>query len=383
MGKIAENKQKIPEDTLINLISPEKVNNFKKRVEAVKKSGKRVGLFGHDNGDPDSFAPLMALKYYFFTLEIEADIFSGGSTGHPMNTTMIKELKIDIRNEILKEDLDKYGFMIMCDGMPNRTSVAQNLKFDIVLDHHENPLIFGENTLLIHDRIGACSTLIYFLMKALKVDLPNDVATALALGISSDTKDFSKKSETTKWDEDAHKELRGIYNYPLFEKIHKWYDLVDGHLAIIGEAYSNRRYIQGKDALVMGVVEVSEGQTAYLSHVVDKAMRTGVKVAIIIANEAGHSIQVKVRENSNLIISNFCKEVFKLNESEVDKASAGGRTGSGGAKIPFTPRELGMWKVLEKETDPEEKRKKKEKYFGIFFDYYVEKIEEYVQKNGI
>src|SRR3989339_840445 len=160
MGKIAENKQKIPEDTLINLISPEKVNNFKKRVEAVKKSGKRVGLFGHDNGDPDSFAPLMALKYYFFTLEIEADIFSGGSTGHPMNTTMIKELKIDI-----------------------------------VLDHHENPLIFGENTLLIHDRIGACSTLIYFLMKALKVDLPNDVATALALGISSDTRIFLKNQK--------------------------------------------------------------------------------------------------------------------------------------------------------------------------------------------
>lgn len=373
-----------PEQTEDLLIGEEKIKQWNKKVDALKKSGKRVAIFGHNNGDPDSFACLMTLQYYFDQLGIEADIFSGGSTGHPMNTTMIKELKLEIKSSFPAENLDKYGLLVVCDSMPHRTLLA-GLVADIVLDHHEDPSIFDNGTLFIHERLGSCSTIIYFLLKELGVEIPEDVATALALGISSDTKDFSSDIETEEWDKIAHKELRGIYDYSLFQKINKWYTITDGHLSLLGEAYANRKYLAGNDVLLMGIVDVSEGQTAYLSHIVDTAMRTGIKVAIIIAFEGGQCVQVKVREKSNLMINDFCKSVFEDDEYESDsnRAFAGGRIGSGGGKIPFTARERGVWESIEKISDENKRRKEKVDFFNLLFHYYMRKIEKYIEKNGI
>lgn len=381
--KVTPQTSKKEEELLISL---EKIKIWNQKIEDLKKSGKRAAVFGHDRGDPDSFACMMALKFYFHSLGIEADIFSGGKSGHPMNSEMVKDLKIEIKNNMAEGGRGKYGLMIMCDAMPCRSTVLKDFNPDIVIDHHENPSVFDKNVLFIHSRIGACSTIIYFLLKHLKIELSETVATALALGISADTKDFSKTIEIEEWDKQAHKELRGIYDYGLFEKIHKWYTLTDAHLGMIAEAYSSRRYLDNSnDVMVMGLVDVSEGQTDYLSHIVDTAMRTSTKIGIIIAIESGKSIQVKVRENSNLMIEVFCKEVFEINEYESDKnkASAGGRIGSGGANIPFTPRERGVWETIEKESDHELKRKKKEDFFNFYFEYYIRKIEKYIQNNGI
>ncbi|MFH0892691.1 MAG: DHH family phosphoesterase [Candidatus Falkowbacteria bacterium] len=368
------------------LLSGQEKKDFENRVKSCP-ADKRIAVITHDKADPDALSAI-ALTQLLEGWGFKSDIFSEGNSSNPMNTTMISKLNIEIRNKkFFIENRDAYGLIILFDtgvshcflGHEDFKELIKKGKLaachpDIIIDHHPLNTI-PKNCLIFKKEVGAAATILYNLFREFSLVPDARIATALALGISADTKDLTLESETTDFDREAHKELRLLYDYPLFEKINKRFDLTVSHLKLLGKAFTQPIY-HDENILILGVGCVSGGQTEFLAHIVDIAMRSDVKLAMIIGIEDFRMFQVKVRKHADLInVNELCKKVFEDPlKTDIGIASAGGRTASGGAQVPLVERER---KIFENATEEE-----REELFLHYFEYYKERLLQHMKELG-
>src|SRR3989339_705639 len=270
----------------IGLLSEQEKRDFENRVKACPPD-KRTAIIVHDKADPDALSAL-ALKQLLEAWGLQSDIISEGNSSNPMNTTMISRLNIEVKNKkFFLKNRDAYGLIILFDtGIGHCFLRDDDIKAitpvvcpDIIIDHH--PLnILPKNCLIIKKEVGAAATILYNLFKGFSLVPDARAATALALGISADTKDLTIESETTDFDREAHRGLRLLYDYPLFEKINKRFDLTISHVKLLGKAFTQPIY-HDENILMLGVGCVSGGQTEFLAYIIDIAIRTDVKLAVI------------------------------------------------------------------------------------------------------
>ena len=365
----------------IGLLSEQEKRDFENRVKACPPD-KRTAIIVHDKADPDALSAL-ALKQLLEAWGLQSDIISEGNSSNPMNTTMISRLNIEVKNKkFFLKNRDAYGLIILFDtGIGHCFLRDDDIKAitpvvcpDIIIDHH--PLnILPKNCLIIKKEVGAAATILYNLFKGFSLVPDARAATALALGISADTKDLTIESETTDFDREAHRGLRLLYDYPLFEKINKRFDLTISHVKLLGKAFTQPIY-HDENILMLGVGCVSGGQTEFLAYIIDIAIRTDVKLAVILGIEDFRMFQIKVRKHADLInVDELCKKVFEDPlKTDIGTASAGGRTASGGAQVPLVERER---KILENASEDE-----REALFMHYFEYYKERLQQHMKELG-
>ncbi len=320
------------------LINDKEKQQFEERINSLPK-GKRIALVTHKNADPDTINSAFALQEFADRRGIKADIFVSSMNKHPQNIAIINHFGIELQDEMFWEkNKNNYGLVIFCDCGINNAAI--NAMPDIVIDHHHENSIC-EGCLVIKKRTGANATIIYYLLKKLGFEFvyPDSLATAMAVAIEIDTKGLSKADEAAEFNFDAEalRELIFLGDYGTFKHLAEHFELTKGFFRALG--LDTEKIFSGCLAFY-GVGYIKDAQQYCIPVIADWLLRVGqAHLAVVIGIIDDQYIKVSIRTDheSNVQISQFCKDVFGVDIK--DKDSSGARGGSGGATILFSARD--------------------------------------------
>jgi nanoRNase/pAp phosphatase (c-di-AMP/oligoRNAs hydrolase) len=175
------------------------------KLVAFARGHRRALVLTHDNPDPDSMAAGVALAWLLETLAgVEAKVAYGGLVGRAENRALIRVLKLPVV-PISRVVFDDYDLICMVDTQPEQGnhSLPRRHFPDVVIDHH--PMRPDSHLAAIADvggPIGATSTVVVEYVRASRLEIPENIATALFYGIKADTRDLGR--QTTPQDVEAY-----------------------------------------------------------------------------------------------------------------------------------------------------------------------------------
>jgi|GEM_PF-1351245 nanoRNase/pAp phosphatase (c-di-AMP/oligoRNAs hydrolase) len=296
------------------------------------ESCNKAAIFTHRCPDPDAIGSMMGMQWLLEkSYGIESDLFYSGEVSHPQNVAMVNLLDPNLRRvdeyaQIHKES--PYSIHILCDTVPVNAGLCDEVTFDIVVDHHrENPSASFQG-LWINLKAGSCSATVYDLIEktGLKFDPDNDIdsklATALMVGISTDTENLMADDAT----EYEFKAWSGLFEYRHpsalksivnFERPKFW---VDSKAEATKKAYIN----EGVAVVGMGIIP-SRHRDMIADMSDDMVTWEGVTTAISFAMVDGDRIEGSVRSSSSTVsVPKLCKDL-----GEAKKGNGGGKLGKG------------------------------------------------------
>ena len=141
----------------------------------------------HNYPDHDAVASAMGLQHLLAQFDVTTHILYEGDIQRDSLKRMIRELAIRIR-PAADHALEAEDMIIIVDGCKGNRNVTDLAGREIaVIDHHN--VVHPEDVpcLDIRPDYGACATIICEYYKTMGVDIPEDVATALMIGINTDT----------------------------------------------------------------------------------------------------------------------------------------------------------------------------------------------------
>ena len=182
-----------------------------RQLLALAKGKKRCLIFIQNNPDPDAIAAAMALaRLLKYRRRMHSTITFDGVVGRAENQAMLRNLKISLA-PIDQVNIKEYDLTAMVDTQPgtgNNAFPAGRVP-DIVIDHH--PLREETKAAPFYDvksNYGATSSILTEFLFAENVRLTKNLASALAYGIKTDTRDLGR--ETSILDIDA---FHYVYNH--------------------------------------------------------------------------------------------------------------------------------------------------------------------------
>lgn len=319
---------------------PDFVPKFLALLEEHK--GKKWVFVNHDNPDPDSISCAFVLMKVVEAFGIEhTEIVYCGDISHPQNRAMINVLNITATKLEIDDVpmLDKERTVyVYVDCVPGNKNVSICMRPVLCFDHHK--ISKKPDCLLLHREVGACATVICQFGAAIKDELgkryplsPDNenvqsMATALALGIKTDTSDFRSEG-TTEDDFRAFKGLSRVLNDTKFQKIVN-YELPPHVLDYETMAWQNKREPCVPN-LITGLGYIPESHSDAIPHIADKFMRLqGVQTVVVYAIVGNNSIRASVRTSSASVdTKGLCDEVF-------GRGNGGAKQGVGGARVQLS-----------------------------------------------
>jgi nanoRNase/pAp phosphatase (c-di-AMP/oligoRNAs hydrolase) len=167
-----------------------------KLLEAVDPS-RPVAIYTHDQPDPDSIASAYALQHLLTKkVEVEPVIAYGGTIGRSMNRAMVDLLGVRLY-PLSQIKIADYGTHCLIDTQPGvgNHSLPPDLPIAIAIDHHPvHPETSAVKFADVRTEYGATSTMMYYYLRAANLDLPTRLATALLIGIKSDTRELEREA---------------------------------------------------------------------------------------------------------------------------------------------------------------------------------------------
>jgi nanoRNase/pAp phosphatase (c-di-AMP/oligoRNAs hydrolase) len=199
-----------PPPPVANLRPKEKVE----RLLELARGKKRALILTHDNPDPDSLAAAVGLTYLLEEKAgLQAKVGYGGIIGRAENIAFVRLLKLPVTHvsQLSPEEFDLWGVVDTQPSVGNH-SLPARFQPHIVVDHH--PLRDESLRAPFADvggDYGATSTMVGEYLRAAKVELGPELATALFYGIKADTQDLGR--ETTAIDVDCY-----LWLFPRIDK---------------------------------------------------------------------------------------------------------------------------------------------------------------------
>lgn len=302
-----------------------------------KNKNKTFWIVTHDNPDPDAIASAFAIKVLLKFLGVSSEIFYHGEIDF-RNSAMQNVLKIPIKHISNKEtdkQIDKFVIFVDC-ASSKQQNVSIDFEPNIAIDHHKT-LPDNPNTLFIHEDIGSCSALITNLIieiektKSNKIFDPDDndkisnLATALSIGIKTDTLDFTQE-QTAEIDHEAYRFLIKLADKDKFKKIVN-YELPPYVFESINVAWENRA--SKNPNFIAGLGFLDESRKGCISYLADLFMRLpGIQTALVYA-VIGDQIICSGRTNSAAF------DEQSLINAVFGQGMGGGKEGMFGAKTEF------------------------------------------------
>lgn len=317
----------------------------KQKVAAVctffqENSGRPFYICCHDNPDPDAISSAMGLMRIAYFLGAEdVTIVYCGEISHPQNRAMSNVLTIPITRWKQVEPA-KDALYVFVDCMsPQQRNMSIPHDPDMVVDHHKGTTPKG--IVAVHDEIGSCATLVTDLMLSIPPNTGEDgqsfecfdpmsegmkeIATALAIGIKTDTIDFRSET-TTDFDFQAYKVLTRFMSDDKFTKIIN-YELPSYMFDYEEIAWRNKK-IESTN-FITGLKFVEPTKSDCIPYLADKFMRlTGIQT-VVVYGIVENAIRASVRTNSaSLDCGDLCSDIF-------GEGNGGAKHGIGGAVVNF------------------------------------------------
>lgn len=151
------------------------------------KKEEYVFLQTHNYPDHDAVASAFAFQHLLKTKGIQSHLIYDGDMQRDSLNQMIHELGIDIK-PYHEYAMTKEHKIIVIDGCKGNKNVTDLIGDELgVIDHHQVDTPEDVPFTDIRSGYGACSTIMYSYFAQYGIDVPQDVATALMIGINMDT----------------------------------------------------------------------------------------------------------------------------------------------------------------------------------------------------
>lgn len=331
---------------MIKPIGNRKVKTHKEKFmeKVADNKDKTWYVCSHDNPDPDSIASVFGIKSILSYLGIDnIHMVYCGEISHPQNRAMINVLDIPIIKWDAEAAEDNAVF-IFVDCSYGQKNISISKKPLIVVDHHKVNTD-NKDILFIHDELGACSTLVLDLTlsitkKKLSEDKEDEysqcfdpeeennksLATALAIGVKTDTLDFLSET-TSNNDIEAFRMLARYLSDVKYSRIIN-YEFPPYVMDYEQIAWANKKS-EFQPNFITGLGYVGESKSDCIPTIADKFMRLqGVQTVVVYAI-VGKSIKASVRTSSaSFDCKTLCDDIF-------GKGNGGAKQGIGGAKVFF------------------------------------------------
>lgn len=283
-----------------------------------------LGVFTHDNPDPDALASAIALEAVADSVGIEAEVCYYGEISHQENRALTNILDIELR-ALTPEDPIEYDAVALVDhsrpGVNSR--LPPDTAVDIVIDHHPTHEHVEARFVDLREEAGATSTLATDYVRRFGVDPEGRLATGLLYGIRADTKEFRR--EVTAADFEAAGYLLPYADTDTIEQIESP-SLTGETLEVVAAAIKNRRVEGSVVAACVGAV----GDRDALSQAADRLLgMEGVAVTMVGGYTDG-TIYVSARATGD-----YGDLGAVLRRAFDDIGSAGGHTDMAGAQVPL------------------------------------------------
>ncbi len=157
--------------------------------------------------DPDAISSAWALKRLLKNKVGGSDIIMVRKTERLDNLAMIRLLHIPLR---FLSDIapDSYTKLAIVDSQPQHLKELEQLKFDIIIDHHPCQTELNVPFQDINPDYGATATMLTEYLKGLQIKPSTYLATALFYGIKTDTHNFTLRGV-----ENDIRAFRYLFNY--------------------------------------------------------------------------------------------------------------------------------------------------------------------------
>ena len=299
-------------------INKEKMNEI---FGSLNKSS-QVSILVHGYPDPDAlgsaagFATLLKEVY-----GLNSKIFHFGAITHPQNKTLKNILHISLE-DVKNFNLANTSSVVVLDTDLTGTGLKDKVKtVDVRIDHHD---MDRDNAATLSDVriIGSTCSIVWEYLAAFDVDLTKhvEVATALVLGIKTDTNDFTSEN-TTDADIDAFRLLLPVADKALMARINK-YPLPKYYFETEARAFKDIK--QMNTTVVSYVGDVSQHRDI-IATIADRFLRIDGVETVMIMGLVDNSIVVSIRtEDSRVEINELIARIF-------GKENGGGKGYSGGA----------------------------------------------------
>ena len=200
------------------------------------------------NADPDAMGSAAALKRIMAS-RTSADMYRINEITRPDNLAMLRYLHLNIPmwEESIKE---KYTHFAIVDSQPHHSKAFADIPFSVIVDHHPAPRAecqpdFQPQFVDIRPHIGATCTIFCSYLRGLGLRPSPTLATAMTLGIRTDTALFERGGG--KDDLDAYQWLSGKANQQLLRRIIRS-EYLRNWLPLFARAFRNLSECRGSGA---------------------------------------------------------------------------------------------------------------------------------------
>ncbi|MFB6198073.1 MAG: DHH family phosphoesterase, partial [Halobacteriaceae archaeon] len=178
----------------IEEMSEGNIDRMRELRRAINEIDGTLGVFMHDNPDPDAIASAIALVQIAEALGTEAEACYFGTISHQENQAFVNLLDIDLRQLDAEEEVDFEGIALVDHSRPGvNDQLNADVDVDIVIDHHPTAQPVSGAFVDLRASAGATSTLMAGYVRQLEIAIDSKVATSLLYGIRVDTKDFTRE----------------------------------------------------------------------------------------------------------------------------------------------------------------------------------------------
>ena len=309
------------------------LEKFKEYI--ISENPGKIGIVMHHTPDPDSMGAALGVLKLINTWNEEAkcSILYDGEISHSQNKTMVNVLGINMTKvSDVDEGVDNlFDCYVTVDATPERCPIPKDVNVIMTIDHHRVDSAIPK----IKDirAVGSTSSIIweYLSEENIVLDKNNEsdaiVATALLMGIKTDTSDLVSEN-VTDLDFEAYKSLMGSVNRRNLSSIIN-YPIPPYHFEIRSKLDQKENTKEDNGVFVGGVGYLSNTKRDALAMMADERSKVeGIETAFVFAI-VGENIDVSVRSvGLSVDVNALCQKIF-------GKQYAGGKMGAGGAKIPL------------------------------------------------
>ncbi|MFB6068585.1 MAG: DHH family phosphoesterase [Halobacterium sp.] len=284
----------------------------------------RLGVFMHDNPDPDAIAAAVGLQRIAEDFGVETEACYFGEISHQENRAFVNLLDLEVRNVTTEESLEFDAVALVDHSAPGlNDQLDPETDVDIVIDHHPPKGDVDADFVDVREGYGASSTILVEYIRGYSLEVDTAVATGLLYGIRVDTKDFSR--EITTHDFEAGAWLLPRADVDVLERIESPSMSADT-FDTIARAIRNRE-LDGS-VLASCVGSISDRDT--LAQAADRLLTMrGVTVTFVYGYTEG-TIYVSARSRgTELDLGEALRSAFG------DIGSAGGHADMAGAQLPL------------------------------------------------
>lgn len=319
-------------------------------LEFLKSGSKNhVAIICHDQPDPDCLSSAMAMQSISSFLGLSSTIYYGGEIGHTQNRVMVNVLnivshKLDIEEndeesrQLLIDKIDKSYIVLVdvalfgkqpCESITS--FVQKGREPDLIIDHHEhNP---RASCKYIRRPYGSCATIMFKMLEELNMSISKTLATALYVGISTDTSNLQGEGVSEE-DRKVFEKLKSLIDPEAYEKILNYPRSVS--IIDMRRRVYNTLHVYGNIAIANAGV-ISSNQRSLIAEMCDELLQVeSIETAVVMA-----IVDSGMGDEKHLVAS-FRSQVLALNMNDFigktfGKKFGGGRKGAGGASIPIDP----------------------------------------------